>query len=74
MKTSATRLVITTWTHEYAPGPMQLRGTGEPGSAVGGDLTVTLLLKPVVLAQGTPLTSNHVALNEVGALWSQALE
>ena len=53
---------------------MQLRGTGEPGSAVGGDLTVTLLLKPVVLAQGTPLTSNHVALNEVGALWSQALE
>src|SRR5579864_2527417 len=63
VKSSATLAVITTCTHEYWPAPWQARGIGLPGSATGGELTVTLLTKPRVALHASPATSNHVVLN-----------
>ena len=68
------RVVITTCTHVNCPLPVQACGTGEPGSATGGECKVTLLLNPVVDPQGTPPMSNQVAEKEEGPGTSQPFE
>src|SRR5712691_5594139 len=74
VKSCAMRVVITTCTHENLPEPWQASGTGAPGSASGGELSVTLLLKPVVAPQPRPPTSNQVAVKEEGVEASHAVE
>src|ERR1700674_4900148 len=74
VKSWPTRVVITTWTHVNWPAPWQACGTGEPGSAIGGECNVILLPKPLVAPQGIPDTSNQGAVKEVGVLVSHAVE
>jgi hypothetical protein len=68
------RVVIVTWTQENWPAPVQACGTGAPGSAMGGECRLTLLLKPVVAPQGVPTTSNQVAAKELGLVVSHPVE
>jgi hypothetical protein len=65
--------VITTCRHANRPAPEQADGAGYPLKPTGGELIVTLLVKPVVALHGSPLTSNHVAVNPAPTE-SQALE
>src|SRR6267143_1474164 len=64
VNSSATRVVMTTWTQENLPAPWHPSGTGEPGWATGGEFTVTLLLKPAVAPQPRPPTSNQEGVND----------
>src|SRR5487761_447739 len=68
------RAVITTCTQENLPVPKHDIGTGEPGRLTGGELMVTLLVKPVVALQAGPPTSNQVAVKDVPVDVSQPFE
>lgn len=74
VKISLTLVVITTCKHENWPWPWQTGGTGEPGTSIAGERTLTLLVNPVVALQPGPLTSNQVLWNEVELATSQAVE
>src|SRR6202171_1096803 len=69
----ATLVVITTWAHVNFPVPRHTGGTGDAVRLVAGELTLTLVVNPLVALHGSPATSNQLVVKPPPLEESQAL-